>query len=522
MKKYFYDQYGNFVIANNCDLKADLEYFLFNKGAIRNPNCNIKYAIDIAENEIKRIVKDLSISELKNFEKYLLECVKLSYIEFTNPKTALRYFLNINSLSIKLSEAEIFYAYMSQLIQVTRSNSINIENLKTTVQALDNKFKKALSEEDIIYLFLKSYFKNDNLISYLGDRKKNSQGIGRWLTGYKMDIISNPETAVDITNKFVDYLSDLQTISTYLVDGNCSKYQNIYLGYLINNYTSNKNTKDILLALFTNRNAYNKNDIQNGEKTFYNKNKQIDVNEIEMFFKLVNATIIKNYIEGAGLIDKLFENTQRKTISAKAILKGLGYKNIFTYTYPTDCESRIKLNNNKDQIHFILALQEAYLNHIANKNLDMNGILYELLDTNKFTIEHLYSKKDFREQAKLDAWQKKGTFTSDYDFDNERSKFENLSLISRNENSSLGANVISKKISSYKIARAIGQTNEPEYLIQSFVDGSDFYNNKEITALGLPKRIIQLNTNNATWDHATTNRDFIETLTKLAVDELFK
>lgn len=63
---------------------------------------------------------------------------------------------------------------------------------------------------------------------------------------------------------------------------------------------------------------------------------------------------------------------------------------------------------------------------------------------------------------------------------------------------------------------------EPEYLIQSLVDGSDFYNNSRILAANLPKRNISLTMNTSTWEHSANNKEFIEKLTKLAIDELFK
>ena len=81
---------------------------------------------------------------------------------------------------------------------------------------------------------------------------------------------------------------------------------------------------------------------------------------------------------------------------------------------------------------------------------------------------------------------------------------------------------MSKKISGYKNARAIGQTNEPEYLIQSLVDDSEFYKNTGIKNSGLPERKISLDMNANTWSHSGNNDVFIEKLTELAVKEIFK
>ena len=515
--QYFYDSNNNFVISNNCELRADLEFFLFNKGS-RNPLCPINTAISIATDEAKKIVNKLTTQQLKDFEKYLLNSVKMSYIEFVDPKSALKYFLNINSLSIKLTEAEIFYAYFSQLIQATRSNTINIENIRNIVRTLDEKFKKALGEDDIIYIFLKAYFKKDPFISYLGDGKKETLEIGRWLTGYKMDLLSDMQVAVDFTTKFVDYISDLNQIAIYLIDGSCFKFKHIYLNYLLNNYTKYKHTKTILECMFKNRHPYNRD----FKETMYN-NGQLDMVKLDSFFKLVNATLIKNFIEGKkNLTENMESNTELKQISAYTILNGLAVKNIFNFNYPVDKESKINLSDDKVTIHLILSIQEAYLNYMAIPSLTMNSVLAELLDTNKFTIEHLYSKKDFRDSTKFNDWKAIGIFKNDYEFDTIRSSFRNLSLISRNENSALGANVIAKKISSYKSARGISLSNEPEYLIQSFVDGSDFYNNSGLSKIGLPERKIVLSANMNTWSHSVNNDIFIEKLTELAVKELFK
>lgn len=58
-----------------------------------------------------------------------------------------------------------------------------------------------------------------------------------------------------------------------------------------------------------------------------------------------------------------------------------------------------------------------------------------------------------------------------------------------------------------------------EYLIQSLVDNSKYYNNKKIQALGLPERKL-INIDQNTWELSSNNRQFNIGLMKLALKEI--
>lgn len=149
------------------------------------------------------------------------------------------------------------------------------------------------------------------------------------------------------------------------------------------------------------------------------------------------------------------------------------------------------------------------------------NILAELLDPNQnYQIEHLITKDDYTKQNRNNAWKAAGKFSSPEDYDELRSRFENLSLLDGQTNASANSNTIAMKAQKYKNARTIMNTNEPEYLVQSLIDGSEFYNNDILNCLG--ERKITINADGITWEHSTNNRSFIEKLTKDAVSELFK
>jgi hypothetical protein len=93
-------------------------------------------------------------------------------------------------------------------------------------------------------------------------------------------------------------------------------------------------------------------------------------------------------------------------------------------------------------------------------------------------------------------------------------KFENLSLLPKSANSSAGTKNIADKINIYKTLNG-----NCKYLIQSLVDGSDYYNNQNIQALGLPERKIK-NIDQNTWELSENNSEFNEKLLKLAIDEI--
>ena len=145
--------------------------------------------------------------------------------------------------------------------------------------------------------------------------------------------------------------------------------------------------------------------------------------------------------------------------------------------------------------------------------------MQDILLTQNFSIEHLYSVKEYTERSRLLNWQtKKGKFTADVDFDTARFKFENLSLLNASSNASAGADEILGKLSKYKLARKICGS-EWEYLIQSFVENSEFYGNANIQGLGLPKRTLE-DIDQNTWELSVNNRDFNIQLLKKALEAI--
>lgn len=518
-KNYFYS--GNsFLISDNGYLANNLEHFLFGKNGVSfDVNGSIKLSIDIIEEEVKKLVKKYSTQDLKDFEDYVLNNVYLTYIEFDNDKDALKYYLNINSLSVPLTEMEVFYAFTSQVIQFTTYN-VTVEAIKANLNRIDEKIKQ-LSDEDLVYLFLKTYFKDDGNIGSLND-KKSKTGVGRWLSGYKMEILSDPTKALDFIQKLTYYINDVEEILSYLTGTKSGMvtYKHIHLNYLINNYSKNRNIKEILLALFLNRHNYN-------DVNIYKKGTlDIDPILLESFCKAANAVMITKYFNGnkkdekTNLIDYTVPRSQ-----ANFTVANIGYANLRSLNYPTERQDlKYKIEDNQHEIHFILALQEAFLNYTANPVYSLNSLLSELLNTNTYTIEHLFTKKDFIETKRRDAWDKKGLFdeTNPAKYDEIRSSFKNLSLLDRNTNSSLSSNTISLKLTGYANARSITSSNEPEYLVQSFVAGSDFYKNDNIQKLNLPERVLKIDNDGITWEHSDNNDKFIEMLSRLAVKELFK
>lgn len=523
MKKIMYANNNTFILSDS-ELSYNLRGFLFNENTEKDVNGNINIAIELIKKEIESFAKKNSLEVIKNFGEYILSSVYLSYIEFDNEKDALKYFLNINSLSVPLTEIEIFYAYTSELIQITKNNEIKIDDLKRNLERVDNKIK-AVTSEDFIYIFLEAYFKNDLAIKYLDGKKT---GVGRWLSGYKMDILNGGIIAVNFLANLVQYIYDAEIIIDYLLGtkSGCSSYKQIYFNYLYNRYTRNKNVKYILLGLFINRHDYN------GKNIYKKGTTDIDPKLLDSYCKAANAVIVTHIFGGFDekkehtLLDQLLTYTNSKT-PASIIIKNINYDNMFNLNYRTDTQDpKYKIADNHDEIQFILSVQEAYLNNIASpETCTMNTVLYELLDpSGKFTIEHLFTKKDFTESSRRNEWEKKGLFSEDSPakYDLVRSKFENLSLLDRNTNSSVGAKTISLKLFDYKNACEILTTKEPELLVQSYVSDSKFYNNENIKALNIPTRVLKIDDNSITWENSENNRSFIKQVSKLAVEKLFE
>lgn len=522
---------GHFLINGGSELGEEIEYFLFGKisasGLIMNPNSSIALAQRILSDFVRKLLINTSVQYLKDLEQFILSNITLSYIEFGNEKEALKYFLNINSLSIKLTEMEIFSAFVSQVIESIQSTKITVQRINAQLDTINKRLGTKVNDEDLVFVFLNAYFKDDYNIGKLRD-KKLEIGIGKWLTGYKMDLLSNPSEATKFIDALANYIADIEYISNYVIgiSATTTSYKFIWFISIFNKYTKNVYLIDLLIQLFKNRHNYKTDNI-------YKKGSNvIDEVKLDSYCKVAAAVIIIDYFKGRikdlsrnddKVNIKLSENTVNNK-KANNILKDISYQNMWSLKYPVDRQdSKYTISNDYDSVFFILALQEAYLNSIANPlyNGKMINIFAELLDPNQnYQVEHLITKEDYTREARRLLWQKAGKFQTAAEYDEFRARFENLSLLDGQTNASASSDTVAMKFLKYKNARTIMNTNEPEYLVQSLVDGSDFYNNEKLQQLG--SRKITVNQDGTTWEHDVNNKKFIEGLTKAAVNELFK
>ncbi len=278
----------------------------------------------------------------------------------------------------------------------------------------------------------------------------------------------------------------------------------------------------MLTELFRTRHNYKTESLYN----FGTNN--LSLNKIEEIAKRLNLTLIWNYIRSSnkrldGFITNIaLSSEDNYKRSVEDIYDDIVFDEIFNLNYNDKKNvSSIKTKDFSRIIKVILALQQSLLSSVANTKKDINVYLQNILLTANFDIEHLYSVKEYQDKTRLKVWQeKKNMFHADIDFDTERFKFENLNLLNSSTNRSLGEEEISNKLSKYKIARNICNS-EWEYLIQSLVEDSEFYKNDAISKLNLPKRTLQ-NIEQNTWELSENNRDFNIKLLELALKEIAK
>lgn len=276
----------------------------------------------------------------------------------------------------------------------------------------------------------------------------------------------------------------------------------------------------MLTELFRVRHNYH----EKGNNIYLTGSKKIDINELQEISKRLNITLILNYIRNSNKrLDGFITNitldggTYKRTI--QDIKDDISYDYIFNLNYNDGkALSNLKIKDESRQIKFIFALQESLLNSSLNGDKDFNDYLEDILLSDKFTIEHLYSVKEYRDINRLSRWKNKGMFSDEASFDTERFSFENLSLLDRSNNASANDDEITEKLKIYKNARKVCNS-EYELLIMSLVEYSEFYNNSQISLLGLPNRAIKNITLN-TWEKSESNRDFNTRLLELAVDNI--
>lgn len=525
---------NEFVINEPFYLTQELKYNLGLENTYngQNYNVNISKTIDRIKSQINNGWGNYETSWYDGLYNYILDKVMVISLEYNNISESLKYFLNINSLSIQLTQSDIFFSILSQSLRIAKSEYtiFTIKNKIATIaqyKGLDKDIeeyrecyedKKTKGVDNIIYIFLNAYYKNDKNIVEL-----NQTGIGKWMSFYKNEVFNDSLEASKFINKFISYINDFETIYSYFSnrEGNLDKKSSLCTSWILLQYEGYSDILKMMTELFKVRHNYISDSFN-----LYDNNKIISYVKLNEIAKRLNLTLIWNYIRSSnkrldGFISNIYLNdTEEYIISIEDIINNMSLEDIFNLTYnDKKGTSNADIKDKSRIIKVIFSLQEAFLNHTAKTEKDINEYLENIL-FGKFTIEHIYSVNEFKDKSRLNNWQtKKDKFYDDDEFDVVRCKFENLSLLNESTNSSAGADDINSKIKKYKEARKICNS-EWEYLILSFVKDSEFYNNEAICRLNLPDRTV-INIDQNTWEHQKDNNTkFNKQLLKLALDEI--
>lgn len=467
---------------------------------------------------IKRHFGSKSEPEFDGLYDYILNNVESIIIEYNNSKDALRYFLNINSFSIKLTPDEIFLTILSQSLKTSRSQT-TIYDVKTSLKNIESKYEK-IKRIDVIKIFLSAYYKNDKDIN---DLNSKALDIGKWMSYYHTDVYSEYLEAKDFCDKFLQYLIDLSKLLD-LYQGKTSpinKQLPTYLTYSLLKYQKYDDIVGLFEIIFKNRHDYHKLNLYETNTT------ELDINSLIDLSKRINLTIINNYIRDWNKrLELLTSNIKldvdgNPELSIKDIIDNskANINNIFSLTYNNDIQSnpRPAINDKHRIILVIFAIQQGFLSYTADNNESYFSYIDDILNSGNFTIEHFYSVKEWTDIIRLNNWKDiKGQFDNSSDFDIKRGSFENLSLLNSSSNSSANDSEIYHKLPKYKNAHDVLR-NYPEYLIQSVAEESCYYLNEKISNLGLPNRTIT-NIQQNTWEHSINNRDFNVLLLEKALD----
>lgn len=461
--------------------------------------------------------------------KYILNSVKFISLEYTNIGESLKYFLNINSLSIQLTQSDIFYSILSQALRITR-NLNTIFSIKTRVSKLSEM--KGLSQsidgykaydkdgdkavDNIIYIFLNAFYQKDKNIGSLND-----VGIGKWLSFYRNDMFNDQIIAKEFVDNFLAYLNDFEYISKKFNNFNSDLKSDtlIYMSWILLQYEGYFDFLKMLVELFRTRHNY----IKDSNNLYKQGTMIIDDTKLEEISKRLNLTLLWNYIRASNKrLDTFITNISidehgnyKKSIDD--IKTDISLDDMFILNFrDKNNVSNAKIPDQSRIIKVLFAFQEAFLNHVAKPEKQFNEFLQNLLDSDNFSIEHLYSVKEWKDQYRLNKWRQKGYFVTDAEFDTARFKFENLSLLDKSTNSSAGDDEIYDKLTKYRNARKVCGSDW-EYLIQSLVENSEYYNNQNIQNLNLPKRTLE-DIDQNTWKSSENNRAFNEELMKMVID----
>lgn len=521
-----------FVIQEENYLTEELKKYLGlpNSFNVQGNSANISKTIERIDNQINSAWSGYQESWYDGLYNYIMNRVKFIRLEYNNISDSLKYFLNINSLSIQLTQAEIFYSILSQSIRLGRTGH-SIFTIKNKLKELggykgmerdidgykayDEKTEKGV--DNIIYLFLNSFYQQDNHIQSL-----NEAGVGKWMSFFMNDVFNDAILAREFTEKFTQFLKDFEIIYKYFTNMSVSlaPSSSLYVSHVLLQYENCNDVLRMMLELFRIRHNY----INGRDDLYKTGTKDIDIDELNEIAKRLNLTLIWNYMRSSnkrldGFIGNITKDSSGYAKSVSDILGDIDYDKIFNLTYRRDPVSSAKINDDSRIIKVIFALQEAFLDKTADSTKDMGEYLQNILSPNLFSVEHIYSINEYKDTSRRTLWQtKKNKFTIDSDFDIERFKFDNLSLLDTSNNSAAGDLEILDKLKKYKDARKIFGSKW-EYLIQSLVDDSEFYKNMDIQALGLPERkIVDIDQN--TWELSSNNRDFNIKLLNMAVNEI--
>ena len=523
-----------FVLQEEFYLTEELKYNLGLENHFNSQgySVDISKTIDRINSQIDNAWSGYQESWYDGLYNYILNNVKLISLEYSNISESLKYFLNINSLSIQLTQADIFYSILSQSIRLAETGD-NIFEIKQQIAKIANypglsadlEDYKAYGEDrdehginNVIYIFLNAFYKNDNNILTLPET-----GVGKWMSFYKNEVFNDAIKAKEFTEKFVQYLSDFETIYKYFanMDTSLNPSSSLYLSWVLLQYEKYSDILKILTELFKTRHDYS------GNNDIYNPGTNaISLDELNIISKRINLTLIWNYIRSStkrtiGLIDNISVNEEGEyNNSVSDILANITIDDIFNLNYNDHKNvSNINIKDYSRLIKVVMGCQESFLDKTADGSHDFSEYLQYILAGENFSIEHLYSVLEYENSDRLSNWQsKKNKFFRPEDFDTERFRFENLSLLDKQMNSSANSDEIKDKLEKYKNARKVLGSNW-EYLIQSLVDDSEYYKNDKIQALKLPERkLTDINQN--TWELSPNNREFNTKLLDAALQEI--
>lgn len=524
-----------FVLQEENYLTEELKYNLGLENSYNSQghSANISKTIDRITNQIDNAWGEYTENWYDGLYQYILNNVKLISLEYSNISESLKYFLNINSLSIQLTQADIFYSILSQSIRLaeTGDNIFEIKQRITRIASFPGLGKdveeyKAYGDDrnehgvnNVIFIFLNAFYKNDSNILTLAET-----GVGKWMSFYKNEVFNDAIKAKEFTEKFVQYLTDLEEIYRHFanMDVNLNPSSSLYLSYVLLQYETYSDILRVLTDLFRIRHNY----LDGGYDLYYPGSKTISTEKLNEVSKRLNLTLLCNYIRSetkrtVGFIENisLDENGEYNN-SVSDILTNISPEEIFNLNYNDHKgASNVNLKDYSRLIKVIMGCQESFLDKTADDSHDFSEYLQYILSGEHFSIEHLYSVSEYQDADRLSNWNsKKNKFFRPEEFDTERCKFENLSLLDKQMNSSAGSDEIKDKLAKYKNARMILGSNW-EYLIQSLVKDSEYYHNERIQSLNLPVRELE-NIDQNTWELSPNNRKFNIMLLDSALREI--